>query len=402
MLLGLYSLTGSLWALCDVFKLLPLHSEAPKTTAATLRHVRHLQSTVVALRRERDELQEQQQVRLLLDWCMHAWCGLQGCVCVVVHLQELQGQATAATEKLAQRDALVSRLEAQLLQHTGQTLRQLDDADTSQAPATRHLASALSTADGVASSTSPAASSASHATGVVGSLSASSSSGAVSVVDILRGQRDRFRSKVLNLEQQGTQLRSDLTAARARVSKLTDDNVRLYEKVKYLESYTRRGGGGGGAGVAAGRHGAAALKSGRRVDVETGGTGSSARLRDDFDATYGRMYEDSVNPFTEFNKYVQFPGTSPSAAVCRCVLTHAVHGGCVVSQERETKTIQQPNLGREGNPLHVTLFLVKQVRSELHFLLCLDVAHACILDVVSLCSHQPCQVSLLSWVCSAQ
>lgn len=52
------------------------------------------------------------------------------------------------------------------------------------------------------------------------------------MVEILRGQRDRFRTKVHELENMAQGLRQQVAEAQAKSSKVTQDNVKLYEKVR--------------------------------------------------------------------------------------------------------------------------------------------------------------------------
>lgn len=52
----------------------------------------------------------------------------------------------------------------------------------------------------------------------------------------IRGQRDRFREQVLELEERLAAAEDDARAARRRQESLREESVRLYQKVKFLES----------------------------------------------------------------------------------------------------------------------------------------------------------------------
>ena len=58
-----------------------------------------------------------------------------------------------------------------------------------------------------------------------------------SLVAILQGQRDRFRQRSLELEAELTAANAAGDALRGRVAALTADNVKLYEKTRFLQSY---------------------------------------------------------------------------------------------------------------------------------------------------------------------
>ncbi|KAI9141172.1 CASP C terminal-domain-containing protein [Paraphysoderma sedebokerense] len=58
-----------------------------------------------------------------------------------------------------------------------------------------------------------------------------------SMVKILTGQRDRFKSRNAELEEQVRQHLSTISDLRHQLSSLQEDNVNLYQKIKYLQSY---------------------------------------------------------------------------------------------------------------------------------------------------------------------
>ena len=218
-------------------------------------------------------------------------------------------------ERQRQQEALVTKLEAQLEQQISGARAPQQSTDTARTGSSSafHLSHALGSplaasdeAEAAAHGTSDARGDLQGRTGgaAVGTLG-NWESNSLSLVDILRGQRDRFRGKVLELEKQCQQLRTELAAEKKRGAQVTQDNVKLFQKVKYLQSYSRAG---SGSGQGDGGGGSGGGSSGDQLDiVETGGTGGSARRRQDgladFEAPYSRMYEETVNPFTVFNRY---------------------------------------------------------------------------------------------------
>jgi homeobox protein cut-like len=95
----------------------------------------------------------------------------------------------------------------------------------------------------------------------------------------LRGQRDKFRARMLELESEGTGRSARLAEAGERCAALQADNVRLYEKVRFLQSSS--GGGGRGNGAALGP----SLRS------RAGGAGDA---EEPFEAEYGAAYREGL------------------------------------------------------------------------------------------------------------
>ncbi|GAM23932.1 hypothetical protein SAMD00019534_071070 [Acytostelium subglobosum LB1] len=114
------------------------------------------------------------------------------------------------------------------------------------------------------------------------------------MLDIVIGQRDRFKTKNLQLENEKAQLEKQLETCKLEVHSLKQDNIKLYEKIRFLQSYDKNRGGG----VITGN----AKRAGdRNYDMERGGTTASTS-NNDTEEKYGKLYEDSINPFLSFNK----------------------------------------------------------------------------------------------------
>jgi hypothetical protein len=94
----------------------------------------------------------------------------------------------------------------------------------------------------------------------------------------LRRQRDRFMARIHDLERERAVTLRQLTAAKGAGQQLQRDNLTLYEKVRYLQSY-------GGSGL-----------GGRHLEDGLGG------VNGDLEGRYRALYEQQTNPFTQFSQ----------------------------------------------------------------------------------------------------
>eukprot|EP01105_Mastigella_eilhardi_P011230 TRINITY_DN2598_c0_g1_i3.p1 TRINITY_DN2598_c0_g1~~TRINITY_DN2598_c0_g1_i3.p1 ORF type:complete len:692 (-),score=195.94 TRINITY_DN2598_c0_g1_i3:33-1940(-) len=101
---------------------------------------------------------------------------------------------------------------------------------------------------------------------------AAAGSGAA-IIDILIGQRDRMKERVERMEAERYHLQQDMDQLRVETKKLKEDNVTLFQKLKYVRSYQDGG---------ARPHGEQILES-------------------PLEQKYESLYEQKVNPFAEFN-----------------------------------------------------------------------------------------------------
>ena len=107
------------------------------------------------------------------------------------------------------------------------------------------------------------------------------SSAETSILPIITSQRDRFRQRNAELEEQLLRQSETVSELRNEIKTLQADNLKLYEKVRYLESYS--------AGVGSGSPAPTSLRNlvgNTRRDEELG--------------KYKSMYEDQMNPFEAF------------------------------------------------------------------------------------------------------
>ncbi|KAF5830799.1 CASP C terminal-domain-containing protein [Dunaliella salina] len=69
-----------------------------------------------------------------------------------------------------------------------------------------------------------------------------------SLLDIVISQRDRFRQRMGQLEEEKGTLSEQLAHAQKQLDSCRADNISLYEKVRFIEQYSQPKGGGGGKG----------------------------------------------------------------------------------------------------------------------------------------------------------
>eukprot|EP00049_Salpingoeca_infusionum_P022847 m.9123 g.9123 ORF g.9123 m.9123 type:complete len:734 (+) comp5427_c0_seq1:267-2468(+) len=94
-----------------------------------------------------------------------------------------------------------------------------------------------------------------------------------SLVSIVSAQRDRFRQRNLELEAALHHEKQQAARSRDDADRVRGDNIRLYEKIRYLESYSN----------------------------SSGASKAAAASSDDVMSRYSTQYEDKINPFQEFS-----------------------------------------------------------------------------------------------------
>eukprot|EP00741_Cyanophora_paradoxa_P009913 tig00000157_g9603.t1 len=109
--------------------------------------------------------------------------------------------------------------------------------------------------------------------------------GAGSMLDIIRSQRDRFRKRMQELEIDNQRMKRQLDAAVAEAQQLKQDNVALYEKIRYVQSYPD-------LAAAGGAQKNRQLPKRRQADIESG----------DVEGRYKALYDEKYNPFAAFSQ----------------------------------------------------------------------------------------------------
>lgn len=93
------------------------------------------------------------------------------------------------------------------------------------------------------------------------------------ILPIVTKQRDRFRSRNMDLEKQLRQGNSEKGKLKLEISKLKGDNTKLYERIRYLQSYNNNN---------------------APVNQSTGGI--------DVESQYSRVYDESLHPMANFRQ----------------------------------------------------------------------------------------------------
>lgn len=117
-----------------------------------------------------------------------------------------------------------------------------------------------------------------------------SPSGDASILPIVTSQRDRFRQRNAELEEELRRQFETISDLRTEIKSLQADNLKLYEKVRYMQSY---------------RDGSGVNTSGAQAGTSTpGGTAGmlngALRSREDDIGRYKDKYDESLNPFEAF------------------------------------------------------------------------------------------------------
>ena len=104
------------------------------------------------------------------------------------------------------------------------------------------------------------------------------------MLPMITAQRDRYKKKNAELESQIQKLDAAIRDLRGEVASLQRDNLALYEKSRYVSTYSR-GAAGGGSGSAY------AANAPRETSINIGG---------EADGKYKSAYESNLSPFAAF------------------------------------------------------------------------------------------------------
>ncbi|WWC64644.1 uncharacterized protein I303_107255 [Kwoniella dejecticola CBS 10117] len=118
-----------------------------------------------------------------------------------------------------------------------------------------------------------------------------------SILPIVTSQRDRFRQRNAELEEELRKQFEIISDLRTEIKSLQADNLKLYEKVRYIGSY-RDGSASGSSGGPSG-YNVPGPSRGNGNGLNGVGVGIGAR-RDDEIGKYKDKYDESLNPFEAF------------------------------------------------------------------------------------------------------
>jgi hypothetical protein len=151
-------------------------------------------------------------------------------------------RANALQQELAASVELVQQLEADLVAlSTGSSSSNVGRAAAGALRAGSSGVDGLLAADGAGADADAAAGGATAA-----GDSGSADSGAAAVLAAVTAQRDRFKARLAQVEEEGAAHAQQLQAAAARVEAVTQDNVALVEKLRFLERWRDKQGHQGG------------------------------------------------------------------------------------------------------------------------------------------------------------
>eukprot|EP00252_Welwitschia_mirabilis_P002877 TRINITY_DN12898_c0_g1_i1.p1 TRINITY_DN12898_c0_g1~~TRINITY_DN12898_c0_g1_i1.p1 ORF type:complete len:699 (+),score=193.82 TRINITY_DN12898_c0_g1_i1:213-2309(+) len=103
-----------------------------------------------------------------------------------------------------------------------------------------------------------------------------------SMLQVIISQRDRFRQRLRETEEDLRQAQEKNKTLVAELERCREDNVKLYEKIRYIQDYTKDW------PISRGQR--------KRADDIESGFGS------DIESKYKKIYEDDINPFAAFSK----------------------------------------------------------------------------------------------------
>lgn len=103
-----------------------------------------------------------------------------------------------------------------------------------------------------------------------------------SMLKVICNQRDRFRARLRETEEEIRQLKERIGALTAELEKTKADNVKLYGKIRYVQDYSLE----------------KVVSRGSKKPAEDLESGFSS----DVESKYKKIYEDDINPFAAFSK----------------------------------------------------------------------------------------------------
>ena len=118
------------------------------------------------------------------------------------------------------------------------------------------------------------------------------------LLEVVQNQRDRFRSRLLELEDNLAKQQLESREAKQLANKLQGDNEKLFEKIRYLQSIVATS---GDAEAGAAASSSAGLRS-RSTVGNNGASAYSISGEDEFEGSYRKAFMESIDPFAEFKK----------------------------------------------------------------------------------------------------
>ena len=126
-------------------------------------------------------------------------------------------------------------------------------------------------------------------------LDKESLSGGAGILPMITAQRDRFKKRNVQLEQELSESHRNVSQLRQEIAALQQDNLNLYEKTRYVSSYNRSGHSGGTSSSSA----TAYSSNPNPSTVAMGGTGNPGISTPSLER-YRKAYESNLSPFAAF------------------------------------------------------------------------------------------------------
>lgn len=125
--------------------------------------------------------------------------------------------------------------------------------------------------------------------------------GGSGILPMITAQRDRFKKRNAQLEQELSETHRTVSQLRQEVAALQRDNLNLYEKTRYVSTYNRAAGGGAATTSSSSAYAAnpnpASISITSPTSPGIGGHGISPPLGLD---RYRKAYESNLSPFAQF------------------------------------------------------------------------------------------------------
>lgn len=130
----------------------------------------------------------------------------------------------------------------------------------------------------------------------------------LAMIRILSDQRNRYRKRLRDVEEQNQSLHQQISTLNTEMKRLKQDNLKLYEKIRYLESYQVSTTGPTSQGSSDNNTTGGVIDTiARRITGSASDTPNQADADlEDPTSTYRRMYDnsinESINPLSRFHK----------------------------------------------------------------------------------------------------
>ncbi|KAI5291227.1 hypothetical protein KEM54_005777 [Ascosphaera aggregata] len=216
-------------------------------------------------------------------------------------LHALQGDLSKTKSDLEQSQKLSQTLENDLLQLQSHTPNMSSALSVAPTHASRYPQRSLRT--GRVSPTSSIISGFDHSGSTLDAIRAGEPVGGGSgILPMVQAQRDRFKQKNDQLEEELSKTYATVRSLRQEVASLQKDNLNLYEKTRYISTYSRHGGGGGGGSAVRNDGGSlsAAGFGGKNSPMGIREPGSGSDIDPSTVSRYSSAYEAQMSPFAAF------------------------------------------------------------------------------------------------------